>query len=190
MTDNTQPQSEELLTETTIADNQEPLVTEQVTDDSNTDKPSIADLQAQITTLEKELGEARARANAELYNTQKRLENEAEKSKKYALEKFAKGLLEVVDNLERAIDSAKSAGTAEDDALLQGVELTLKSLLTVLEKHHVTVVNPVDEKFNADLHEAVGVDPEAEADTVGKVLQKGYVLQDRLLRPAMVMVGA
>lgn len=140
----------------------------------------IAELEGQV----KDAKEGQARANAEAYNAQKRIEQEAEKSKKFALQKFAKDLLEVVDNLERAI-----ANTDENNPALEGVKLTHKSLINLLEKNGIQTVDPQGEKFNAELHEAVGIDPNAEPDTVGEVLQKGYTLHDRLLRPAMVKVG-
>jgi molecular chaperone GrpE len=140
----------------------------------------IAELEGEV----KQAKESTARANAETYNAQKRMEQEADKSKRFAIQKFAKELLEVVDNLERAIDNADA-----DDAVIEGVRLTHKALLNVLNKNGVEVVEPEGEKFNADLHEAVGIDPDAAADTVGTVLQKGYSLNGRLLRPAMVRVG-
>lgn len=143
--------------------------------------------EARIKELEGEVKQARegtARANAETYNAQKRMEQEADKSKKFALQKFARELLEIVDNLERAIESANA-----DDPVAEGVQLTHKALLSVLNKNGVEVVDPMGEKFNADMHEAVGIDADAEADTVGTVLQKGYSLNGRLLRPAMVRVG-
>ena len=112
------------------------------------------------------------------------MEQEADKSKRFALQKFAKELLEVVDNLERAIENANA-----DDPVTEGVRLTHKALLDVLNKNGVEVVEPQGEKFNADFHEAVGIDADAPADTVGTVLQKGYSLNGRLLRPAMVRVG-
>lgn len=140
----------------------------------------IAELEGEV----KQATEKTARANAEAYNAQKRMEQEADKSKRFALQKFAKELLEVVDNLERAIESAHA-----DDPVTEGVRLTHKALLDVLNKNGVETVDPQGEKFNADFHEAVGIDPEAPADTVGTVLQKGYSLNGRLLRPAMVRVG-
>nr|WP_317200707.1 nucleotide exchange factor GrpE [uncultured Psychrobacter sp.] len=143
--------------------------------------------EARIKELEGEVKQAKegtARANAEAYNAQKRMEQEADKSKKFALQKFARELLEIVDNLERAIESANA-----DDPVAEGVQLTHKALLAVLNKNGVEVVDPMGEKFNADMHEAVGIDSDAEADTVGTVLQKGYSLNGRLLRPAMVRVG-
>ncbi len=147
----------------------------------------ISAFEARIAELEDEVKQAKestARANAETYNAQKRIEQEADKSKKFALQKFAKELLEVVDNLERAVENADA-----NDPIAEGVTLTHKALLAVLNKNGVAVVDPQGEKFDADFHEAVGIDPEAEADTVGTVLQKGYSLNGRLLRPAMVRVG-
>ena len=149
--------------------------------DLSTFEQRIAELEGQV----KEAKEAHARANAEAYNARNRMEQETEKTKKFALERFAKQLLDVVDNLERAIDSSQS----DNDPVLEGVKLTHKSLLDILEKNGIQVVNPEGATFNADLHEAVGIDPEASPNQVGQVLQKGYTLNDRLLRPAMVRVG-
>lgn len=167
---------------------------EEFNPDNNSDAKETIDSEididaftARIAELEGEVKQAKegtARANAEAYNAQKRMEQETDKSKRFALQKFAKELLEVVDNLERAIDNA-----AADDAVTEGVRLTHKALLNVLNKNGVEVVEPQGEKFNADLHEAVGIDADAPADTVGTVLQKGYSLNGRLLRPAMVRVG-
>ena len=140
----------------------------------------IAELEGEV----KQAKESTARANAETYNAQKRIEQEADKSKRFALQKFARELLEVVDNLERAIDNVDA-----NDAVTEGIRLTHKALLGVLAKNGVEVVSPEGEKFNADFHEAVGIDPDAAPDTVGTVLQKGYSLNGRLLRPAMVRVG-
>ncbi len=148
---------------------------------------SIEGLQAKIVELEASLKLEKARAANAMYEAEKvkeRLEREAEAAKKFALEKFAKGLLDSVDNLERAIVAAGD----EKNPLLEGVELTLKSLLTILEKHDIVSVDTAS-GFNAELHQAVGIDPEAKAGEIGSVLQKGYTLSGRLLRPAMVTVG-
>ena len=152
---------------------------------------ATAELTAQIETLQNEVKEAKeaaARANAESYNAQRRMEQETDKAKKYALQKFAKEMLDVVDNLERGLEASEKAGA--DETVLEGLRLTHKSLLGVLEKNGVTVINPVGEKFNPEQHEAVGIAPDVEKDVVGQVLQKGYALSDRTLRPAIVMVGA
>jgi molecular chaperone GrpE len=148
---------------------------------------SVEDLQAQIAALNESLKYEKAvAANAkyEAEKTKERLEREADTAKKFALEKFAKELLDSVDNLERAIAAAGD----EKSPLSEGVELTLKSLLSTLEKFGVVAVDTAN-GFNAELHQAVGISPDAKAGEIGVVLQKGYTLSGRLLRPAMVMVG-
>ncbi|OTG86521.1 nucleotide exchange factor GrpE [Acinetobacter sp. ANC 3813] len=149
---------------------------------------SVEDLQAQISGLEDSLKLEKARTANAVYEAQKsveRIQREAEKHKDTVLEKFAKQLLDSVDNLERAI----AAGGEEETPVLEGVKLTLKSLLSTLEKFGVVEADTAN-GFNADLHQAVGIDPNAKANEIGTVLQKGYTLNGRLLRPAMVMVGA
>jgi molecular chaperone GrpE len=149
---------------------------------------SVEDLQAQIGKLEESLKLEKARTANAVYEAQKsveRIQRESEKHKETVLEKFAKELLDVVDNLERAIQAAGE----EETPVLEGVRLTLKSLLTTLEKFGVVEADTKN-GFNADLHQAVGIDPNAKANEIGTVLQKGYTLNSRLLRPAMVMVGA
>lgn len=161
--------------------------TDQTNEPTNSETDELTRLIATIETLENEVKEAKeaaARANAESYNAQRRMESETDKAKKFALQKFAKELLDVVDNLERAI------ANITDDTTKEGVELTYKSLLGVLEKNGVVAVGAVGDAFNPDVHEAVGVLPDVEKDVIGQVLQKGYTLNERTLRPAMVLVGA
>ena len=148
---------------------------------------NVDDLTTQIQELEASLKLEKARTANAVYEAEKvkeRAEREADTAKKFALEKFAKSLLDSVDNLERAIQAAGD----EQSPLLEGVQLTLKSLLTTLEKFEIVPVD-TDHGFNAELHQAVGIDPNAKSGQIGKVLQKGYTLSGRLLRPAMVMVG-
>ncbi|EHU1847508.1 nucleotide exchange factor GrpE [Acinetobacter baumannii] len=148
---------------------------------------TVESLQAQITKLEENLKLEKARTANAVYEAQKsveRIQRESEKHKETVLEKFAKELLDSVDNLERAIQAAGD----EETPVLEGVKLTLKSLLTTLEKFGVVEAD-TQNGFNADLHQAVGIDPNAKASEIGTVLQKGYTLNGRLLRPAMVMVG-
>ncbi|MFW2007176.1 nucleotide exchange factor GrpE [Acinetobacter baumannii] len=148
---------------------------------------TVESLQAQITKLEENLKLEKARTANAVYEAQKsveRIQRESEKHKETVLEKFAKELLDSVDNLERAIQAAGDEATP----VLEGVKLTLKSLLTTLEKFGVVEAD-TQNGFNADLHQAVGIDPNAKANEIGTVLQKGYTLNGRLLRPAMVMVG-
>lgn len=148
---------------------------------------TVESLQAQITKLEENLKLEKARTANAVYEAQKsveRIQRESVKHKETVLEKFAKELLDSVDNLERAIQAAGD----EETPVLEGVKLTLKSLLTTLEKFGVVEAD-TQNGFNADLHQAVGIDPNAKANEIGTVLQKGYTLNGRLLRPAMVMVG-
>ncbi|ENK6362449.1 nucleotide exchange factor GrpE [Acinetobacter baumannii] len=148
---------------------------------------TVESLQAQITKLEENLKLEKARTANAVYEAQKsveRIQRESEKHKETVLEKFAKELLDSVDNLERAIQAVGD----EETPVLEGVKLTLKSLLTTLEKFGVVEAD-TQNGFNADLHQAVGIDPNAKANEIGTVLQKGYTLNGRLLRPAMVMVG-
>ena len=149
---------------------------------------SVESLQEQIAQLEGDLKLEKARTANAVYEAQKsveRIQRESEKHKEAVLEKFAKELLDSVDNLERAI----AAAGEEKTPLSEGVELTLKSLLTTLEKFGIVAVDTAN-GFNADLHQAVGIDPTAKANEIGNVLQKGYSLNGRLLRTATVMVGA
>ncbi|OTG79588.1 nucleotide exchange factor GrpE [Acinetobacter sp. ANC 4648] len=148
---------------------------------------SVEDLQTQIQKLEESLKLEKVRTANAVYEAQKsveRIQRESEKHKETVLEKFSKELLESVDNLERAIQAAGD----EENAVVEGIKLTLKSLLTTLEKFGVQEANTAN-GFNAELHQAVGIDPEAKANEIGTVLQKGYTLNNRLLRPAMVLVG-
>ncbi len=155
-----------------------------------------------IEELEKALAEATAkveeqkdsvvRAAAETENIRRRAAMDVEKARKFALEKFVNELLPVMDNMDHAV-----AGLNIDDeegpmkALHEGMELTRKTLVSAVEKFGVKVVNPEGETFNPEMHQAIGMQPSADypANTVMAVMQKGYQLNERLLRPAMVMVS-
>lgn len=131
------------------------------------------------------------RAQAETQNARRRAEQDVEKARKFALEKFVNDILPVADNLERAI----AAGDKEDEsqkAILEGVELTLKSLQDTLKKFQVEAVDPEGEPFNPELHQAMSMvpNPDVEPNTVLNVFQKGYTLNGRLVRPAMVVVSS
>jgi molecular chaperone GrpE len=130
------------------------------------------------------------RMQAELENTHRRATADVEKAHKFGLEKFATDLLPVIDSLELGLAAAE--GDDENVAKLrEGIELTLKMFGGVLEKYGMKEVNPQGEPFNAELHQAMTMQPsdEYEPNTVTAVMQKGYVLNDRLIRPAMVMVS-
>lgn len=129
------------------------------------------------------------RAVAEMENIRRRSAQEVEKAHKFALEKFAGELLDSVDNLERALDIAAQAEDV-NKSFLEGIELTHKNLLGTLTKFGVEAVGAVGDAFNPELHQAMAMQPseDHENNTVLAVMQKGYTLSGRLLRPAMVMV--
>lgn len=130
------------------------------------------------------------RMQAELENTRRRAAADVEKAHKFGLEKFATELLPVMDSLELGL--AAASGDEENIAKLrEGTELTLKMFAGVLEKFGMKQINPQGEPFNAELHQAMMMQPSEECppNTVTAVMQKGYVLNDRLIRPAMVMVS-
>ena len=153
----------------------------------------IADAEITLDSLQDELEAARdaaLRSQAEAQNARRRSEQDVEKARKYALERFAGELLPVVDNLERALESSADASD-EVKAVVDGVELTLKSLMDVLGKFNIVSVDPVGEPFDPQVHQAMSMieSPDAEPNSVLHVMQKGYTLNGRLIRPAMVMVS-
>ena len=129
-------------------------------------------------------------ARAELDNNRRRNERDVENAHKFALEKFVRELLPVKDSLELGLAAAAGEGS-ELENLREGMELTLKMLGAALEKFGVSEVDPKGEKFNPERHQAMAVQetPKAEPNTVLTVYQKGYLLNDRLIRPAMVVVS-
>ncbi|QJR79729.1 nucleotide exchange factor GrpE [Alteromonas pelagimontana] len=138
----------------------------------------------------KEQQEGVLRARAEMENARRRADAEVEKARKFALERFAGELLPVIDNLERALDAGDSSNEAVKP-LLEGVEMTQKSFISTIEKFGMTPIDPQGEAFNPELHQAMSMQESAdhEPNTVIAVMQKGYALNGRLLRPAMVMVS-
>jgi molecular chaperone GrpE len=145
-------------------------------------------LEQRIAELETELEEQKAAvlyAKAEGENIRRRTIEDIDKARKFALEKFSGELLAVKDSLDAALNVAN----ATVDSYKDGVELTAKQLLGVFEKFNIAEVNPVGEKFDPNKHQAISaVEAEGEPNTVHSVLQKGYTLNERVLRPALVMV--
>ena len=133
--------------------------------------------------------DAALRAQADAMNIQRRAEQEIEKARKFALERFCGDLLSVVDNLERALESNDDEqGNA---ALTEGIELTRKGFMDVLGKYGVESVDPMGEPYDPETAQAMSMveQPDVEPNSVVAVMQKGYTLNGRLLRPAMVMVS-
>lgn len=143
---------------------------------------ALAEVQAKLA----DLNENFLRAKAETENVRRRAAEDVTKARKFAIESFAEHLLPVLDSLEAAL-----ADTSGDVAKLrEGVELTLRQLSSAMEKGRVVAVNPVGEKFDPHRHQAISMVPaEQEPNTVVSVLQKGYVIADRVLRPALVTVA-
>ena len=130
------------------------------------------------------------RVQAEMQNLRRRAERDVENAHKYALDKFAPELLPVVDNLERALATIDVEDPAQK-SVAEGIELTLKTFVDVLVRFKVEAVDPAGQPFDAEFHQAVSMvpNPDLEPNTVMDVFQKGYTLNGRLLRPAMVVVS-
>lgn len=151
------------------------------------------DLSSELEQLREQLLAAEDRAlrvQAEAQNMIRRAERDVENARKFALERFAGALLPVLDNLERAL-AAMGEPTDTTRPLAEGVQLTLRSFLDVLQKFEVTAVDPAGSPFNPELHQAMAMieQPDVAPNSVVQVMQKGYSLNGRLLRPAMVVVA-
>ncbi|CWW89634.1 nucleotide exchange factor GrpE [Haemophilus influenzae] len=132
------------------------------------------------------------RSRAEIENLRRRTEQDVEKAHKFAVEKFSKDILNTIDNLERALATPANKEDESVKALFDGVELTLKELVSTVSRFGVEAVGVVGEAFNPDLHQAISMQPAEgfETNQISIVLQKGYTLNGRVIRPAMVMVAA
>src|SRR5690606_14734160 len=151
------------------------------------------DLVARVQGLEEQLAAAQdqsLRAAADLQNIRRRAEQDVEKAHKFALEKFAGDLLPVIDSLERGLELS-SADDETIKPMREGIELTLKMFHDTLKRYNLEAVDPHGEPFNAEHHQAMAMEESAEVEpnSVLKVFQKGYLLNGRLLRPAMVVVS-
>ena len=148
--------------------------------------PSREELLKQAELTAQEHHDAWLRAKAESENIRRRAQEDISKAQKFAVERFSNELLAVRDSLEAGL----AVETATVESFKNGMELTLKQLSSVFDKFHIKELNPLGEKFDAHKHQAIGmVDSEQEPNTVVSVMQKGYALHDRILRPALVMVA-
>jgi molecular chaperone GrpE len=131
------------------------------------------------------------RVQAEMQNLRRRTEQDIEKAHKYGQEKFSAELLSVMDNLERSLDAASAHDNEAVKAIYDGVDLTLKSFSDCFSKFNIEAVDPLGEPFDPALHQAMSMqeNPDVEPNTVIAVMQKGYTLHGRVIRPAMVMVA-
>lgn len=150
----------------------------------------IAALRAEVADLKDKL----LRAHAEVENVRKRYEREKEDTAKYAITRLARDIVSVGDNFQRAIDAVPAAAAEQDTALksfLEGVTMTERELLNALERHGIRRVQPMNELFNPHLHQAVMEIPRSDvpSGTIVQVFQAGFMIEDRVLRPAMVAVA-
>lgn len=171
---------------------------EEVTAQSET-LSEVAEAEESLEVLQQRLAEAERkaeenwdkflRAQADIENLRRRMERELQNVQKYAVEKFAKDLLSVVDSLELGLQAAIE--TDDLNKIREGIELTLKQLLTVFDRFNIRAIDPLGEKFNPEFHQAMATEEVkgVEPGHVVKVFQKGYTLSDRLLRPALVVVA-
>jgi len=154
---------------------------------------SVEDVAAKIEALEakaEENWDHFVRTKAEMDNMRRRAERDLENAHKYALERFAQELLPVRDSLEMGVNAAQDEA-ADVAKLREGSEMTLRMLDSAMEKFNIKAIDPLDEPFNPELHQAMTMIemPDKEPNTVINVLQKGYTLNERLVRPAMVVVS-
>ena len=187
---NKQPEAEDQVEP--VEANPESATAEGVTE---TDPVEESELTAEqlLVQMQEEAEAARdaaLRAQADAQNIKRRAEQDVERARKFALEQFTRELLPVADNLERALESA----AGDDEAIksiAEGVELTLKSLLDAMKKSNIEVVDPQGEPFDPNLHQAMSMveNNDEERNNVITMKQKGYTLNGRLVRPAMVMVS-
>ena len=173
--------------------------TEKECDSANTDEPTrclsqdgecnqgetanvAQDLLAEIESLKDKV----LRAEAEMQNVRRRADKDVENAHKFGLERLVQHILPVVDSLEKALE----AKTQQDDPVIEGVELTFKLLQDLMSKESIQVIDPLGEPFDPNLHEAMSIveNRELESNSVFAVVQKGYTLNERLVRPALVMV--
>jgi molecular chaperone GrpE len=178
-----------------MSDERETLPANDLDDEAEVDRAPVAP-EERVVALEAELGEAQdrlLRALAETENVRRRAQRERADAEKYGFAKFAGDLLSVADNLRRALDSLPEAEARDDrtKSLLAGVGATERELLAAFERHGLRRIDPKGERFDHNFHQAVFEieNPDRPAGTVLEVLQPGYVVHDRLLRPAMVGVA-
>ena len=199
-TESTTNKADQEITPEQLADEIVQQAEEQVEEQHEHAHEVISEEQERINELELAVATAQStvndqkdsviRAKAEVDNIRRRAAQDVEKARKFALEKFAGEMLTTVDNLERALQSIDKEDESKK-GVIEGIELTLQGLIASLEKFGVKAVDPQDQPFNPELHQAMSMQevPGVAPNTVIAVMQKGYELNGRLVRPAMVMVS-
>ncbi|RUO41431.1 nucleotide exchange factor GrpE [Pseudidiomarina aestuarii] len=186
----TTEQTEELAPESVENSNESVAAEQSDADEALSER--VAELELALEKAERghaDANERAVRAVAEMENVRRRASADVEKAHKFALEKFAQDLLTTLDNFERALAVAEQSESV-DKAFVEGIELTYKGLLSTMQRFDVQPVGAEGEVFNPELHQAMSMQaaPDRENNTILAVLQKGYTLNGRLLRPAMVMI--
>lgn len=199
-TESTNNNADQEITPEQLADEIVQQAEEQVEEQHEHAHEVISEEQERINELELAVATAQStvndqkdsviRAKAEVDNIRRRAAQDVEKARKFALEKFAGEMLTTVDNLERALQSIDKEDESKK-GVIEGIELTLQGLISSLDKFGVKAVDPQDQPFNPELHQAMSMQevPDVAPNTVIAVMQKGYELNGRLIRPAMVMVS-
>ena len=166
-------------------------------DDSEVDSESTAedvpegDQLVQLEAQVEKYKDVALRAEAEMQNLRRRAERDVQNAHKFGTERLLQNLLPVLDSLEKAIEASEAAGQSEDDPQLEGIKLCSKLFIDVLTKEGIEALDPLGEPFDPNLHEALSMieNPDLEPNSVMTVIQKGYRLNERLVRPAKVMVS-
>lgn len=184
MTDEQKVQDDAALEEQAVESNEDASVAAE-NEENDSVNEALEAAQQEIADLKDQM----LRLQADSQNIRRRAELDVEKAHKFGLEKFASEMINVVDNLERGLAAAPEEEATK--AIRDGMEMTLSGLISALERFQVIGVNPEGESFNPELHQAMSMVENAEVapNTVLAVMQKGYTLHGRLLRPAMVMVS-
>ena len=185
---------ETAIVEEAVEPTTEPENEEQTAETTSTEEDIFAAMQNEMSRLQDEVSLAKdqvLRAAAEVQNIKRRAQLDVEKAHKFALDKFVESLLPVVDSLELGLKNAADTDDA-NTGMREGMELTLKLMIDTLAKNGVEQLNPIGEPLNPNFHQAITMlpNPEMEPNTVMDVVQKGYTLNGRCVRPAMVVVVA
>ncbi|MFG1495136.1 nucleotide exchange factor GrpE [Saccharospirillum sp. HFRX-1] len=182
-----------MASEDKSVETQEDVAPTEAAPEAAADEAATSELAEQLAAAQqqaKENHEQYLRAEAEMANLRRRVEKDVENAHKFGQEKLVKEMLTVADNLERTL-AAIETETDEIAPLKEGVEMTLKGLLDTFDKLNVEAIDPQGHPFDPQLHQAMSMveNPDVEPNTVIAVMQKGYTLHERLVRPAMVMVS-
>ena len=187
---NTEEQKSESIDDDSVKDDPQSEVVESEESLEKSEEEIVVDPLSELEVQLEEMRDQVLRHQAEVQNVKRRAEQDVEKARKYALERFCNELLPVVDSLEMAILS-EPPDQEDSESILKGVKLTLKMFVDTLAKFNLEQMNPEGEPFDPKLHQAVSMveNNEVEPNTVLSVMQRGYILSGRLIRPAMVVVS-